>query len=68
VNCQDKRHVTFADGTWLEYDRAEHKLTANVQGDIDITATGNVTVTASGDITIAAGGNVKITGAKIDLN
>lgn len=60
VASQDKRHVTFEDGTQLEYDRRAHKLTANVQGDIEVHATGNITV--------AAGGNVKITGARIDMN
>ncbi len=60
VNSQEKRHVAFEDGTSLEYDRKAHKLTATVQGDIEIAATGNITV--------SAGANVKITGTRIDLN
>ena len=60
VNCQDKFHRSFEDGTWLEYDRAEHKLTADVKGDIVINATGKVNV--------AAQGNVTVSGERIDLN
>ncbi len=52
VASQDKRHITFADGTVLEYDRKEHRLTADVKGDVNIAATGNV----------------KVSGARIDLN
>ena len=40
----DKRHVTFPDGTWFEYDRAAHRLHVHVEGDIHIEATGNVTI------------------------
>lgn len=43
VTNGDKWHRAFKDGTWLEYDRAAHKLTATVKGDVDITA---VSVTA----------------------
>ncbi len=46
VNSVDKWHVTFEDGTILEYDRAVHKLFADVKGDIDVTASGNITSTA----------------------
>ena len=45
VASPDKCHRTFKDGTFIEYDRGEHKLTADVKGDVVITATGSVTVT-----------------------
>lgn len=35
VASGDKRHVRFADGTTLEYDRAAHRLTANVKGTLE---------------------------------
>lgn len=60
VNCQDKDHTRYKDGSVLEYDRAAHTLTADIQGDVVVKATGNVTVEAAG--------NVKVTGARIDLN
>ncbi|MDE5879940.1 MAG: phage baseplate assembly protein V [Desulfovibrio sp.] len=54
VQSGDKWHRKFADGTTLEYDRASHKLTANVQGDVDGTATGSVTMKAQGPMTLEA--------------
>ena len=36
VISRDKRHVRFGDGTWIEYDRAEHKLQIHCVGDIEI--------------------------------
>lgn len=38
VENKDKFHIRFEDGTWIEYDRKAHKLTATVNGDIEITA------------------------------
>lgn len=40
VTSQDKRYITFPDGTVVEYDRAAHRLTVDVKGDIRISATG----------------------------
>ena len=76
VADQDKRHIAFKDGTWLEYDRAAHKLTAYVKGQIDITAEGNITAKAKGNVTLEAGGNmylkaggqVFVNGTKVNLN
>ena len=44
VSSGDKYHVTFDDGTFIEYDRAAHKLTAHVVGGtleatVDVSAT-----------------------------
>ena len=54
VQSGDKWHRTFSDGTTLEYDRGRHKLTANVKGDVDGTATGSVTMKADGPMTLEA--------------
>lgn len=54
VQSGDKWHRTFSDGTTVEYDRAAHKLTANVKGDVDGTATGSVTMKADGPMTLEA--------------
>ncbi|MBP2655416.1 MAG: phage baseplate assembly protein [Firmicutes bacterium] len=64
VSSADKEHVTFSDGTSVEYDRSSSTMTIDCVGTINITAAsgvaiaGNVTVTgsitASGDVT--AGG------------
>ncbi|MDE5833329.1 MAG: phage baseplate assembly protein V, partial [Desulfovibrio sp.] len=50
----DKWRRVFKDGTFLEYDRAAHKLVANVQGDIEVTATGKLTANVTGSASIAS--------------
>lgn len=40
VSSPDKEHVTFSDGTVVEYDRGSHTLTVAVQGTINLTAAG----------------------------
>ena len=52
VDSADKHHVTFEDGTVLEYDRKEHRLLADVKGDIEAHATGTLTAIIAGDSTI----------------
>lgn len=53
VSSADKEHVTFGDGSTVEYDRASHALTVNSVGTVNVTAangvniTGNVTVDGS---------------------
>lgn len=42
----------YADGTVLRYDRAAHKLTADVQGEIVATCTGKADVTAEGAVRV----------------
>ena len=49
VSSQDKRHVKFADGTFVEHDRSSSTLTIDCKGSVIIKAAGNVTVT--GDVT-----------------
>ena len=58
VQSGDKWHRVFRDGTILEYDRAAHKLTANVKGDVDITTTGNITGTIQGNLTASVQGSL----------
>lgn len=56
----DVARVVYSDGCVIEYDRAAHKLTANVPGDVDVTASGNVEVTA--------GEKIEATAPRITLN
>jgi phage baseplate assembly protein V len=58
VNNPDKWHVTFEDGTILEYDRKEHKLFADVKGDIEVKATGKADVTIDGKTTWISKGTI----------
>lgn len=52
VNDRNKYQIQYADGSKLEYDRAEHKLNIDIKGDIDIIASGNI----------------KINGKRVDIN
>lgn len=65
----------FKDGSILQYDRAGHKLTASIQGEIDVTATGNITSTAplwthNGKLVVSqdieSGANIKAAGNVAD--
>lgn len=55
-NRRNIRHVSFGDGTVIEYNRETHTLTIDAQGPINIIATGSVNVT--GDV-IADGISLK---------
>jgi phage baseplate assembly protein V len=46
VSSKDKCHMSFKDGTYLEYDRDTHLLTADVKGNVNVVATGVATVQA----------------------
>jgi phage baseplate assembly protein V len=51
----NKRAVLFDDGTYIEYDRAQHSLT------VDMPA-GVLTISVNGPVNIVAAGNVNVTG------
>lgn len=56
LSSEDKRGITFSDGTHIEYDRSSHTLSIDCKGPINIIASGNVNVT--GDV-IADGVSLK---------
>ena len=60
ASSADIRKVKFSDGTVIEYDRGAHKLTADVKGDIEITATGNISAHSDSNITLDATGNISL--------
>ena len=59
VNSQDKRHVTFSDGTWVEYDRAEHRLEVHCVGDIGIFAGGHLALESKGRMSFKSGEDIQ---------
>jgi len=59
VTNPDLWHVTFEDGTVLEYDRAGHKLFADVKGDMEAIISGNATFTTP---LCTVNGNLKVNG------
>lgn len=54
----DKWHRRFRDGTVLEYDRAAHRLFADVKGDVEAAVTGNVTAAVQGNINVTVKGGM----------
>lgn len=67
VSSKDKWHIKFEDGTWLEYDRAEHKLRANIKGDVEIEATGKADVQCQGQIYIKSSTNITLIAPAINM-
>jgi len=64
VTSGDKDHVTYSDGTVMEYDRSTQTMTVNCKGTVNVTAAsgvniiGNVTITGN----IAVNGGITTTG------
>jgi len=56
VSNGDKRHISFVDGTRIEYDAGTHTLIIDAKGPVNIVATGNVNVT--GDVRVSGDLNV----------
>lgn len=67
VSSKDKYHVKFNDGTVIEYDRTEHKLKADVKGDIEIKATGRADVDCQSQIYIKSATNITIQAPSINM-
>ena len=67
VTDGDKWHRAFRDGTTLEYDRKAHKLTADVKGDVDVTATGSVTGRIKGAVSISSAAQIALTAPAMSL-
>lgn len=67
VECQDKRHIAYADGTWCEYDRKEHKLKVHVAGDIDVFAEGAIHIKAQG-VVFVNGRQVRLNDPNVPVN
>ncbi|EJO3993849.1 phage baseplate assembly protein V [Vibrio vulnificus] len=51
-------YLEFPDGTWLEYDMEEHKLTGHVEGDLILTTAGNAKLTATQNVEIKSSGDM----------
>lgn len=57
------RH-TFSDGTFLEYDRAAHKLTASCVGDVTVAAQGDIELTGN-NVSVTAQGTINLQASQI---
>lgn len=67
VSSQDKCHITFNDGTVIEYDRAAHKLLADVKGDIEVKTTGRCDVDCQSQIYIKSATNITIQAPSLNM-
>lgn len=61
VNSQDKHHVVYEDGTYHEYDRAEHKQHGQIKGDFDYVIDETAKLHVQDDVEITADADVEIT-------
>lgn len=68
VSNADLFYKKFQDGTVLQYDRATHKLTADIKGDLELITTGSVTATIGGTLTGEVTGNTTLTTPQCTLN
>lgn len=66
ADSPDVHLVEYADGTRLEYNRANHRLVADVAGDVEITAKGTVRVQAEGNLEMKARGRMLFQASEID--
>lgn len=67
VTGKDLYYRRFKDGTIIQYDRASHKLTANVQGDVELTTTGTITSDSKGLTTIKAAAGIVLQAPSINM-
>lgn len=67
VGSRDKYHVKFNDGTVIEYDRAAHKLTADVKGDINVKVTGRAHINCKGQIYVKSETNITIQAPLVNI-
>ncbi|EGJ51841.1 phage baseplate assembly protein V [Desulfocurvibacter africanus] len=67
VASADKWHVTFSDGTSLEYDRAVSTLSVDVSGSQNLNTTGDKTESVGGKLNITVTGEALVSAAKITL-
>ncbi len=55
VADKDREHVTFQDGTIIEYDRKNHFLNVLVKGNVTIKINGNASVRVDGHADVSVG-------------
>ncbi len=66
-NTRDKKVIVFEDGTRIEYDRKNHKLYADVKGDVEAKVSGHLTCEVKKEVLIKSSTQVTIQAPKINL-
>ena len=59
VTDPDKHHVAYKDKTWFEYDRAAHKLSIHIEGEVDAYVKGLIHLVCDGDVMAKIAGRVQ---------
>jgi len=67
VANKDKVHIKFKDGTTIEYDRASHKLTADVKGSIEIKSAQRCDIDCKDQIYIKSTSNITIQAPSLSM-
>jgi phage baseplate assembly protein V len=62
VTDKNKKRIAFEDGTYMEYDKKQRKLRANLNGDSEINVSGNAKVSIKGNTELFSEGKVIIKG------
>jgi len=64
---RNKFHTKFEDGTVIEYDTANHKLTANVKGDVEIEVSGHMSAVVERDVLVRSKTKITLQAPAINL-
>lgn len=64
----DLYYRRFLDGTIIQYDRQNHRLLADVKGEVELIATGNTTATIGGTLVAEVTGETTVTTPKCTIN
>jgi phage baseplate assembly protein V len=65
VASKDKHHVSYKDGTWIEYDRSSHVMSGHIKGSVNaLTIDDDATVSVGGSIIASAGNDASFTVGK----
>jgi len=68
VKDRNRFRVQFEDGTVIEYDTANHKLTANVKGDVEVEVSGHMSAVVEKEVLVKSSTKVTIQAPMINLN
>ena len=66
-STRDKKVIVFEDGTRIEYDRKNHKLYADVKGDVEVKVSGELTAEVQGRVLVKSSTEVTIQAPRINL-
>jgi len=66
-STRDKKVIVFEDGTRVEYDRKNHRLYADVKGNVEVKVSGKLTAEVQGRVLVKSSQEVTIQAPRINL-